>query len=71
MKKNAETGKKKIETGRLNINLSKSLLEKLDQYAEENNINRTSAVAIAISQFFRENEAMEALKEIASKMPKQ
>ena len=43
---------------RLNVNIPTSLLVKLDAYAEELNINRTSAVAIAISTFLRENEAM-------------
>ena len=71
MSKTEKNAKKKPETGRLNVNLSKSLLDNLDKFAEQNNINRTSAVAIAISTFLRENEAMEALKDIASKMPKQ
>jgi len=54
---------------RLNVNIPTSLLVKLDAYAEELNINRTSAVAIAISTFLRENEAMNTLKDVMAKLP--
>ena len=60
---------KKAELTRLNVNIPTSLLVKLDAYAEELNINRTSAVAIAISTFLRENEAMNTLKDVMAKLP--
>ena len=54
---------------RLNVNIPTALLVKLDAYAGELNINRTSAVAIAISTFLRENEAMKTLNDVMAKLP--
>lgn len=64
---------KKTKDGveRLNINLPSPLMRKIEAYAEEMNVNKTSAVCIALSTFLRENDAMKALSEYADKLPKE
>lgn len=44
------------EVVRLNVNIPSQLLERLDAYAEKMNINRTSAVALLLTQSLNENE---------------
>jgi metal-responsive CopG/Arc/MetJ family transcriptional regulator len=55
----------KNEVKRLSINLPSSLLDKLDSYADELNVNRTAALSVALSTFFKEQETMHVLKELA------
>lgn len=52
------------EVKRLSINLPSLLIEKLDSYAKELNINRTAALTVALSLFFREQDALQTLKQI-------
>lgn len=51
------------EVTRVNINLSTDLVNKVDNFASENGINRTSAVSVIISTYFRQEEAVKAIKE--------
>jgi len=53
------------EVKRLSLNLPTSLVEKLDSYAEELHINRTAALSVALSTFFREQDAIKTLKQFA------
>ena len=50
---------------RLNVNVPASLIEKLDTYGKEMNINRTAALAVALSTFFREQEALKTFNVLA------
>jgi len=54
------------EVKRLSINLPSSLVDKLDSYGKELNINRTAALSVALSTFFREQEALKTLKQVAA-----
>lgn len=48
----------KTEKTRINLNLSDDILDKVDKFALDNGINRSSAVAVIITQYFRQDEAM-------------
>ena len=54
-----------MKTTRINMNLSDELLAKVDEYAASNCVNRTAAINVIISTFFRQNEAMEAMQTLA------
>lgn len=54
-----------MKTTRINMNLSDELLAKVDDYAAANCVNRTAAINVIISTFFRQNEAMEAMQTLA------
>ena len=54
----------KIETVRLNINVAKELMDKVDDYAEKMAINRTSAVAVLLSNALNTQQAMNDLSEL-------
>ena len=56
----------KIETVRLNVNLPKTLIESVDMYADSMNINRTSAVAVLLSQSLNAQQAMSDMSKLAS-----
>lgn len=43
---------------RINLNLSADVLEKVDKFASDNGITRTSAIAVIVTQYFRQDEAM-------------
>ena len=51
---------------RVNINLPSELLEKVDAYATMMNVNRTSAICFLLSNQFRQDEAMQVIKEAIS-----
>lgn len=61
---------KNAEVVRLNTNVPTSLMKKLDSYAAELNINRTAALAVVLSTFFRQEEAQKNISEVLAKMPK-
>ena len=52
------------EIARVNLNLTKELVEKVDQYADEMNINRTSAISVLLSQALNTQKAMNDLSEL-------
>lgn len=54
----------KNEVVRLNVNVPVALVEKLDTYAESMNINRTAALSVILSTYFRQDEAAAAIAEV-------
>lgn len=54
----------KMETVRLNINISKDLMDKVDDYADKMAINRTSAVAVLLSNALTTQQTMSDLSEL-------
>lgn len=52
------------ETVRLNINVAKELMDKVDDYAEKMAINRTSAVAVLLSNALNTQQTMSDLSEL-------
>lgn len=54
----------KMETVRLNINISKELIDKVDDYADRMAINRTSAVAVLLSNALSTQQTMNDLSEL-------
>lgn len=52
------------EVIRLNINVPTPLMERLDEYADRMNINRTSAVAVLLTQALDNQKAMNAISEL-------
>ena len=49
---------------RINMNLGDSLVEKIDEFAKEMNINRTAAVSILCTNALKNMEAMDVMKEL-------
>lgn len=54
----------RTEVVRLNVNLPTPLMERLDEYAIKMNINRTSAVAVLLSQALDSQKAMADISEL-------
>ena len=54
----------RTETVRLNINVAKELMDKVDDYAEKMAINRTSAVAVLLSNALTTQQTMNDLREL-------
>ena len=52
------------ETTRVVVNLNSELVRQVDSYAESMNINRTSAVAVLLSQAVNSQKAMSDLGEL-------
>lgn len=52
------------ETTRVVVNLNSELVKQVDSYAESMNINRTSAVAVLLSQAVSSQKAMNDLGEL-------
>lgn len=52
------------ETTRVVVNLNSELVRQVDSYAESMNINRTSAVAVLLSQAVNSQKAMNDLGEL-------
>ena len=46
---------------RVNFNINNDVLKKVDDFASENGINRTSAFAVIVSTYFRQEEAIKAI----------
>ena len=53
------------EVVRLNINLPVPLMERLDEYADKMNINRTSAVAVLLSQALDSQKAISDISDLS------
>lgn len=49
---------------RVNIVLSSEILEKIDKYADEMSISRSSAISVLCSLQFKQEETMNAAKEM-------
>jgi metal-responsive CopG/Arc/MetJ family transcriptional regulator len=49
---------------RVTVNLNSELVEQVDKYAEEMNINRTAAVAVLLSQAVNSQKAVNELGEL-------
>lgn len=49
---------------RVTVNLSSDLVTKIDQYADENGIKRTSAVSVLLSQALQGQQAMSDLNKL-------
>lgn len=49
---------------RVTVNLNSELVNQVDKYAEEMNINRTAAVAVLLSQAVNSQKAMSDLGEL-------
>lgn len=54
----------KKETMRLNINVPVELMDRVDSYADNMAINRTSAVAVLLSMALDSQKAMNSLDEL-------
>lgn len=54
----------KKETARLNINLPVELIEKVDNYADNMAINRTSAVAVLLSMALDSQRTINTLEQL-------
>ena len=52
------------DTTRVTVNLNSELVNQVDKYAEEMNINRTAAVAVLLSQAVNSQKAMTDLGEL-------
>lgn len=48
---------------RINIQLEENLLDKVDAYADEMSINRTSAIVIMINNYFNGMDSLNTLKQ--------
>lgn len=52
---------RKQQTSKLVVNVTVNLLEQIDKYAEEMNINRTSAVSVLLTQALSSQETLNSL----------
>lgn len=52
------------DTVRVTCNLSSDLVQKIEDYAEQNGINRTSAVSVLLSQALQGQQAMSDLNKL-------
>lgn len=55
---------------KVNVTIDEGLLERIDEYAEDNFITRSGLVQLAMSQFLTSNEATKALVEISLSLKK-
>lgn len=55
---------------KVNVTIDEGLLERIDEYAEDNFITRSGFVQLAMSQFLTANEATKALVEISLSLKK-
>ena len=55
---------------KVNVTIDEGLLERIDEYAEDNFITRSGLVQLAMSQFLTANEATNALVEISLSLKK-
>lgn len=56
----------KKEVMRLNINVPQDLIDRVDEYADNLSINRTSAVCVLLSQALDGQKAMKSMDELLS-----
>lgn len=55
---------------KINITLDEELLRRLDDYAEENYLNRSSLISLATTQFLNTQDVTKAIKDMAFSMRK-
>lgn len=55
---------------KVNITLDEELMRRVDEYAEENYLNRSSLVSLATSQFLNAADVTKAIKDMAFAMRK-
>jgi metal-responsive CopG/Arc/MetJ family transcriptional regulator len=55
---------------KVNITLDEDLMRRVDEYAEENYLNRSSLVSIATTQFLNAADVTKAVKDMAFAMRK-
>lgn len=55
---------------KVNITLDEELMRRIDEYAEENYLNRSSLVSLATSQFLNAADVTKAIKDMAFAMRK-
>lgn len=55
---------KKENTIRINVNMSRELLNAVDQYAEQWSISRSGAVCVMVSQYIEQSQAMRTLPSV-------
>lgn len=55
---------------KVNITLDEELLRRVDEYAEENYLNRSSLVSLATTQFLNAADVTKAIKDMAFAMRK-
>lgn len=51
---------------KVNVTLDEELLKRIDDYADENFMNRSGLLSLASTQFLSQAEATRAIKEIAA-----
>lgn len=55
---------------KVNVTLDEELMRRIDEYAEENYLNRSSLVSLATSQFLNAADVTKAIKDMAFAMRK-
>lgn len=55
---------------KVNITLDEELMRRVDEYAEENYLNRSSLVSLATTQFLNSADVTKAIKDMAFSMRK-
>lgn len=55
---------------KVNVTLDEELMRRVDEYAEENYLNRSSLVSLATSQFLNAADVTKAIKDMAFAMRK-
>ena len=68
--KNAKKGGNSMAKIKVNITLDEELMRRVDEYAEENYLNRSSLVSLATTQFLNAADVTKAIKEMAFAMRK-
>lgn len=55
-------------TKKLQISMDDRLIERLDTYADDNYLSRSGTIAVAVSQFLNQQEAVYAVKRLSIAM---
>lgn len=55
---------------KVNITLDEELMRRIDEYAEDNYLNRSSLVSLAVTQYLNAADVSKAIKEMAFAMRK-
>ena len=56
------------ELKRLNINMPVELVERVDEYADKVNVNRTAAINMLVSTALEQKNAIDMMKELLDKL---
>lgn len=57
-----------MATKKLNITIRTDLLERTDQYCDDNNISRSGLIALALTQYLNAVEAMPSVNKLLSSL---